>query len=229
MTACSRSRSRSSTGWPRSCWSWWRAGGRSWRWSACCVWLAVFSLGIEAGLFRTGSRDRANEQQIASTLRADRDAWCRPAAPLRRLRPPHGRRVRRHELPLPRRRLAVRAAGRPDLRRPVPEPPRPSRGAREGAGVADRDARAAGLDTNTLWVRPGALQDALAQGRACSRARPLLLGAGVAAEVGVHAAVAEQPLAPDHDAERAAQDLQVERRATSARRTRRRARSAPPS
>ena len=34
-----------------------------------CLWLAVFSLGIDAGLFRTGSRDRADEQQIASTLR----------------------------------------------------------------------------------------------------------------------------------------------------------------
>ena len=126
-----------------------------------CAWLALFSLGIEMGLFRTGSRDRAGEQRITAKLR--QIASVVPGA--------------QRCVAFDRRTVDVFAASsyryRVDgwrfaqpgekacadlflIRLPVDQIPALAPGAR----IVARERKGS---TNTLWVRPGALQDALAK------------------------------------------------------------------
>lgn len=128
---------------------------------ALCVGMALFSLGIEAGLFRTGSRDRAGEQQIAATL-----------VQIERVVPPAQRCVafNRHT-------VDVFAATSYRYRVDGWRFSQPGEKAcadlflnrlssdqvlakAPGSRIVKREERGS---NNTLWVRPGALQDALAK------------------------------------------------------------------
>jgi hypothetical protein len=128
---------------------------------ALCVGMALFSLGIEAGLFRTGSRDRAGEQQIAATL-----------VQIERVVPPAQRCVafNRHA-------VDVFAATSYRYRVDGWRFSQPGEKAcadlflnrlssdqvlakAPGSRIVKREERGS---NNTLWVRPGALQDALAK------------------------------------------------------------------
>ena len=126
-----------------------------------CAWLALFSLGIEMGLFRTGSRDRAGEQRITAKLRQiasvvpgaqrcvafDRYTVDVFAASSYRYRADGWRFAQPGE------KACV------DLfliRLPADQIPAIAPGAR----IVAREQKGS---TNTLWVRPGALQDALAK------------------------------------------------------------------
>jgi hypothetical protein len=129
---------------------------------ALCAGLALFGLGIEVGLFRTGSRDRANEQLIAAKL-----------VQIERVVPPDDRCVAfdRHTVdvfaassyryridgwrfaqpgePACKDLFLIRSAAATVLAK-VP-----------GARIVAREQR--GATRNALWVRPGALQNALAK------------------------------------------------------------------
>ncbi|MDX6377357.1 MAG: hypothetical protein QOE98_1660, partial [Gaiellaceae bacterium] len=128
---------------------------------ALCVGLALFSLGIDAGLFRTGSRDRAGEQQIAATL-----------VQIERVVPPAQRCVAfdRHT-------VDVFAATSYRYRVDGWQFSQPGEKAcadlflnrlssdqviakAPGSRIVKREERGS---NNTLWVRPGPLQDALAK------------------------------------------------------------------
>jgi hypothetical protein len=128
---------------------------------ALCVGLALFSLGIEAGLFRTGSRDRAGEQQIAATL-----------LQIERVVPPAQRCVAfdRHTVDVfaatsyryrvdgwrfsqpGEKACADLFLNRLSSDQVIAKAP--------GSRIVKREERGS---NNTLWVRPGSLQDALAK------------------------------------------------------------------
>lgn len=126
-----------------------------------CVGLSVFSLGIDAGLFRTGSRDRADEQRITVKLRRiesvvpaaqrcvafDRHTVDVFAATSYRYRVDGWRFAQPGE---------PKCADLFLIRLPVDQIPALAPGAR----IVAREQKGS---TNTLWVRPGPLQDALAK------------------------------------------------------------------
>jgi hypothetical protein len=129
---------------------------------ALCVGLALFGLGIEVGLFRHGSRGRANEQLIASKLAqiesvvppADRcvsfDRYTVDvfAATSYRYRVDGWRFAQPGE---------KACAGLFLIRIPAAQVLAKAPGSR----IVAREQR--GTTRNALWVRPGALQDALAK------------------------------------------------------------------